>query len=324
MPRYTTNMAMTAKIESTAGTDAAPVAGTDGVLLIKGVDITPLDVKYAERNILQPFFGGSQSLIANYNTKVAFDVELAGGGAAALTTVGAPWGVLLRACATSQAALVTPNRIEHTPASTGLSTVTIYLYDDGVLHKLIGSMGSVKLMAKQGETPKLHFEFIGTYAAVTAVALPSPVLTAWKVPTPVSKANVIDITLGCTYATGAISGGTVFASNGLEIDFGNALQWFASLSSERADITDRDAKVRFDMELTAAQEVTAFTDIIANTVTGLGFTLSGAAGSKIIIFAPALQRTSIKKSEENGVRLVSFEGKLLPSAGNDDVRIVQL
>ena len=321
MPRYITNMAMTAKIEATAGTDAAPAAGTDGVLLIKGLDVTPVDITYAERNLLQPFFGGSQSLLANFNTKVSFSVELGGSGTAGTS---APWGTLLQACATAQASLATPNRVEHTPASTGLKTVTIYIYDDGVLHKLIGAMGSAKLSMKQGETPKLMFEFIGTYATVTAVALPTVTLTAWKVPLPVSKANVVDLTLGCTYSAGALSGGTVFASNGIEIDLGNSLQWVTTLSSERAEIVDHDMKCSFDLELSAAQEVTAMADLVANTTTGLGFTINGTAGNKLIVFAPALQRTRVRKAEENGVRLIGFEGKLLPSSGNDDIRIVQL
>ena len=321
MPRYTRNVVVLAKVETTQGTDAVPVPGTDGILLAGDFSVDPLNVTYAERNLMLPYFGGSQSLIATVNARASFSCELAGSGTAG---TAAPWGPLLQGCATAQASLTTPTRVEHTPVSTALKSLTLYIYDDGVLHKLIGAMGNAKLSAKIGETPKLMFEFLGSYSAVTAVALPSPTLTAWKVPLPMNKANVVDITLGCTYSAGAISGGTVFPSTGIDIDLGNRTTFFTSLSAERADLTDRSSTCSFDLELTAAQEVTAMSDINSNTVTGLGFTINGTAGNKIIIFAPQLQRTAARKVDRDGVRMIGFDGKLLPSAGNDEVRIVQI
>jgi len=322
MPRYITNMGLLAKVETTAGTDASPAAATDGMLMIKGVNITPIDVNYADRNLLQPFFGGSLSLVATYSAKVTFDVEASGSGTAGTSAL---WGALLQGCGTAQASLTTPTRIEHTPVSSSLKTLTIYLYDDGALHKLIGAVGNAKFSAKQGEVPKFSFEFIGTYSAVTAVALPAITLTGWKPPLPMNKANVVDITLGCTYSAGALTGGTVFGSNGIEVDFGNKTSWIATLTSERAELTDRDTSCSFELELTAAQEVTAMSDILANNTTGLGFTINGTAGNKLILFAPTLQRTAIKKVDENGIRLLGFDGKLVPSsAGNDEFRFVQL
>lgn len=322
MPRYARNMAVLAKVETTQGTENAPSAAVDGVLIAGDISVEALNVTYAERNLLLPYFGGSQSLIATVNSKVSFSCELGGSGTAGTS---AEWGDLLLGCATASASLATPTRVEHTPVSAALKSLTIYLYDDGVLHKLIGAMGNVKLSAKINETPKLMFEFLGTYTAVTAVALPAVTLTAWKVPLPVARANVIDLTLGCTYAAGVLTGGTVFPSTGIELDFGNKTTFFSSLSSERAELTDRSSTCNFELELTAAQEVTAMADINANTLTGLGFTIGSAAGSKLILFVPNLQRTAAKKVDRDGVRVIGFDGKLIPSAaGNDEIRIVQL
>jgi hypothetical protein len=321
MPRYARNMVVMAKVETTQGTDAVPVAGTDAVLLTGDVDISPLEIIYAERSLLLPYFGGSQSLLAIANTKISFSVELAGSGVAATAPA---WGTLLQGCAMAAASLTTPTRQEHTPVSTGLKSLSIYLNDDGVQHKLIGAMGNCKLSCKIGETPKLMFEFLGTYAAATAVAFPSPTLTAWKVPLPMAKANVVDLTIGCTYSAGALSGGTVFGSTGLDIDFGNRSVFFSSLTREGADITDRSMTCSFELELAAAQEVTALSDMLANGTTGLGFTINGAAGVKIILFAPALQRTAMRKSDREGVRMLGFDGKLVPVSGNDELRIVQV
>lgn len=321
MPRYTRNMLLAAKVETTNGVDAVPTAAADSVLIVENVDITPLEISYAQRKLLLPYFGGSLDLLGTYFSKVTFSCEAAGSGTAGTSS---QWGDLLLGCAVAEASLATPTRVESTPISTTLKALTLYLWDDGVLHKLVGSMGNAKFSAKIGETPKWTFEFIGSYSQITAVALPGATLTAWKVPKVMNKANVVDITIGCTYATGALTGGTVFGSTGLEIDFGNKTSFFATLSSERAELTGRDSKGSFELELTPAQEVTAVTDMIANTVTGLGFTIGSAAGEKLLIHAPSMQRTNIKKVDKDGIRLLGFDFKLVPVAGNDEWRFVQL
>lgn len=321
MPRYARNMALMAKVETTAGTEAAPSALTDGLLIAGDINIEPLVITAAERNLMLPYFGGSMSLLAMVSTKVSFSVELAGSGTAG---TAAAWSSLLLGCAMAQSALTAPVRVEHTPVSSSLKTLTLHLNDDGVLHKLIGSMGSCKLAMKKGETPKLSFDFIGSYSPVTAVAMPALTLSAWKVPLPMAKANVTDITLGCTYSAGALSGGTVYQSNGLEIDLGNKSSFFSTLGSERAEISDRDSTCSFELELTAAQEVQAISDMRDNSTTGIGFTIGSVSGAKLLIFAPALQRTAIKKASNDGIRMIGFDGKLTPVSGNDEIRIIQL
>jgi len=320
MPRYNRNMLLMSKVEPTAGVDAVPTAAADSVLIVENVDITPIEITYAQRKLLLPYFGTSQDLLGTYFSKISFSVEAAGSGTAGTS---APWGRLLLGCGVAEASLTTPTRVESTPISTALKTLSHYLNDDGVQHKLLGSMGSAKFSAKMGETPKWMFDFIGAYTPGTAVVLPAATLTAWKIPKPMNKSNVVDITIGCTYAAGALAGGTVFPSTGLEIDFGNKTSFFSTLSSERAEMTDRDSKASFELELTAAQEVTALADLVANTTTGLGFTIGSLAGEQLIFHAPAMQRTSLKKVDKDGVRLIGFDAKLVPVSGNDEWRFVQ-
>lgn len=321
MPRYARNVAIMAKVETTAGVDAVPVAATDGLLITGKPDITPLEIKYAERDLLLPYFGGSQSLVAQVNAKMSFSVELAGSGTAG---TAAAWSALLRGCAAAQTVLATPARVEHTPMTDALTSITIYVIDSGVQHRMTGSMGNCKITAKKGETPKLMFEFIGSYQALTAVAVPALNLGQWRPPHALNAGNVVDITLGCTYAAGVLSGGTKYGSNGLELDLGAKPVFFSTLSRESAEITDRQATCSFELELTAAQEVAAATDVRSNVTTGLGFTIGSAAGSKIIIFAPAVQRTAMKKVENDGVRMIGFDAKVIPVSGNDEWRLVQL
>lgn len=317
MPRYTRNALILAKVETTAGTDAVPTGAADAVL-VSDLSITPLDATNIDRALVRGYFGASEQLVGTASVKCSFSVELAGSGTAATAP---QWGDLLLGCACAEASLSTPSRVEYTPVSTSLKTLTIYYYDDGVLHKLLGAMGSVKLSAKVGERPMLQFDFVGLDGGISA-ATASPTLTAWKTPVTMTKANVTDIALGCTYATGALTGGTIYPSTGLDIDFGNATRFTPLLSSETVDITDRSLSGSLEFDLTAAQEVSFMATVKANTTQSLGMVIGTTTGNKIIIHAPAVQLYNPKKVDKDGRRLIGYDMRMVPGdSGNDEIRI---
>ena len=146
--------------------------------------------------------------------------------------------------------------------------------------------------------------------------------TPWKKPVALTKANVIDFTIGCTYAAGALSGGTVYPSTGLECQLGNSVNFDALLSSETVDITDRDVTGSVELQLTAAQEVAFMATVKANLTQGVGMTIGTVAGNKILLFMPAVQLRKPKKVDRNGKRLIGFELGIVPDAGNDELRLI--
>ncbi|ODU07997.1 MAG: hypothetical protein ABS84_14905 [Rubrivivax sp. SCN 71-131] len=317
MPRYARNAVILAKIETTVGTDAVPDGATDA-LLVSELSITPLDATNVDLAYIRPYFGSSPQLVATATKKISFTVDLAGSGAAGT----APrLGSLLQGCAMAEAVLATPARVEYTPVSTGLKTLTIYAYDDGVLHKYLAAMGTAKLGAQVSDRPKLQFEFTALDGGETAAANPAATLTAWKTPVAMTKANVVDITLGATYATGAITGGTVYPSRGLDIDIGNSVQYTPMLSGESVDITDRQMAGSVLLDLSAAQEVTFMGTVKANALQSVALTIGTATGYKAILFAPQVQLINPSKQDVNGRRLIGFDMRLVPSAGNDELRI---
>lgn len=321
MPRYIRNTAILAKVETTPGTDAVPTGANDAVL-VSNMSITPLDANNVNRDLVRGYFGGSEQLVATASVKVSFTVELAGSGAAATAP---QWGDLLLGCAMAEGLLSTPNRVEYTPISTALKSLTIYYFDDGVLHKLLYAMGTCKLNAQIGERPTLQFDFVGIDGGISAVSNPATTLSAWKTPPTMAKANVVDITLGATYATGALTGGTVYPSTGLSLDLGNAVAYVPLLSTERVDISNREVTGSVQLDLTAAQEVTFMGTVKANTTQSLALTIGTSAGNKIIIHAPAVQLINPSKQEVNGSRLIGYDLRLVPSpggSGNDELRIV--
>ena len=320
MPRYIRNTVILAKVETTIGTDAVPTGAADACL-VSAMTINPLSANNVSRDLVRGYFGGSEQLVATAFVSVDFTVELAGSAAAATAP---QWGDLLIGCGMAESLLTTPNRVEYLPVSSALKTLTIYYYDDGVLHKLLGAMGTVKLSAKVGERPTLQFSFTGLDGGISA-ANATATLSAWKTPPTMTKANVVDITLGCTYSAGVLASGTVYASTGLELDLGNTVNYTPLLSSDRIDLSQREVTGSAMFDLTAAQEVSFMASVKANTTQGLGFTIGTAAGNKIIIHAPAVQLINPSKGEVNGTRLIGYDLRLVPTAagsGNDELRIV--
>lgn len=321
MPRYIRNTVILIKNETTAGTDPTPT-GAANAMLIKEMTITPLDAKNIDRANIKGYFGGDSQLIGPASVKVSLTVELSGSSVADTPPM---WGAPLLSCAMAESILATPARVEYLPVSTTLKTSTIYYYDDGVLHKLHYCMGSVSLSAKVGEIPCLKFEFTGLDGGTTAAANATPTLTAWKVPVPMTKANVVDITLGLTYATGAFSSGTAYPSTGLEINWGNVVNFTPNLTAETVDITDRQASGSVELELTAAQEVTFMTAVKANTLQTMGITIGTTTGYKILVYMPSTQLINPKKVDINGKRYCGYDIRLMPSsAGNDEIRLIHV
>ena len=330
MPRYIRNTVIMAKIEITPGTENAPGGATDSVL-VSGVSITPLEAQNVDRNLIRPYMGGSEQLVSTAFVRCSFACELAGAGVTGTPSTAPQWGKLLQACGMAETLAGSATyRAEYKPTTAGggagaFKTLTIYWYDDGVLHKMFGAMGNCKISAKVGEIPKLMFDFTGIDGGISAANPSGMVYTAWKTPPTMAKANVVDIALGAvTYSAGALSGGTNYVSTGLEIDFGNSVNFIQLLSSERVDLTDRSMTGSIELDATAANEVSFMALVKANTLQGLGLTIGTTAGNKIILFAPAAQLINPKKVDRSGNRLIGYDLRLVPSSGNDEITIASI
>jgi hypothetical protein len=320
MPRYIRNTVVLSKPETVSGTDAVPTGALDAVL-IADVTITPLDAKMIDRNNIKGYFGANDQLVGPASVKLSITTELAGSGTAATPPA---WGDLLLGCAMAEGSLLTPPRVEYTPVSIGLKSLSNYYHDDGLLHKQLGAMGDFSLSAKVGDKPVLKFDFTGLDGGASVAVNPAQTLTAWKPPVAMTKANVTDITLGGTYALGAITGGTVYASTGLELKMGNAVNFTPLLSTETIDITNREVTGSIELDLTAVQELAMLAIVKAATLQSLSLTIGTVTGAKVIIFLAAVQLSNHKKVDLNGKRMIGFDLRAVPVTGNDEVRIVCL
>lgn len=321
MPRFMRNTAVLAKIESAYGADSIPSGATNAILVSNCKD-NPLVASNVDRALLRPFFGASEHLVGNAYKEVSFDVEFQSSGTAG-TAPG--WGPLLRACGFAENDLETPNRIEYVPVSTGQESVTIYYFLDGVVNKLLGARGDMSLDLISGNKPAFKFRFIGIDGGIAADAPGELTLTGFKTPLVITDGNSSDVTLGCTYAAGAISGGTAYKSRGLDIALGNSLNHVPLLGGESCDISGRESTGKLALELTAAQEVSFMATVKAATLSSLGFVHGTTDGYKMLVFAPAGQLINPKHEDIRGRVMCGYDLRLTPTtAGNDELRIVAL
>jgi hypothetical protein len=94
MSLLTRKRTVLAKIESVYGTDSVPT-GSANAMLIKNLTLTPISASLVSRDLIRPYLGNSEQLLAEKFVQMDFEVEMAGSGAMGL----APgYDVLLRAC----------------------------------------------------------------------------------------------------------------------------------------------------------------------------------------------------------------------------------
>lgn len=320
-PRYVRNSAILAKVETTYGTDPTPT-GAANAILVSNLSINPLDAQNVPRDLVRGYFGGSEQLVGNASVSCKFDVELAGSGAAGTAPA---WGALLQGCGMGQTVTATYH-VVYKPISASQVGVTIYYYVDGVLHKLLGARGTCDFKLGLGDRPVMSFSFIGLDGGVTATALPTQTLTAFKTPIAVTDPNTSDFTLGGALTLGlaipSIAGGTVYPSRGIDIALGNTLAYVPLLGGESVDITGRETTGKATLDLTAAQQVTFQTDIKANTTTTLSLIHGTTDGYKVMVYGPAVQRINPVYEEVSGRVMTGLDLRFLPSAGNDELSII--
>lgn len=328
MARYARNSVVLAKIETTYGTDPTPTGAADAIL-VSNLSVNPLNANNVDRDLVRAYFGASEQLVGSAYVEISMDVEFQHSGTAG---TAAAWDPLLQACGFSAgSALTTPARVEHLLATdySALKSVTIYYYDDGVLHKLLGARGSFSVNLNVGERPVFSFKFLGLDGGVTATTNATPTLTGFKTPLVVTDTNTGAVTLGATYATGALTGGTEYVAAGFDFDMGNDVQFTdllgtATLAGQSVDITNRGMSGKLRLDLTAANEVTFMAAVKANTVQSLAVVHGTTAGFKLLVFLAQVQLINPSLEDVNGRRLIGFDMRVLPSAGNDEIKIVGL
>ena len=318
--RLIRNTAILLKQETTYAVDSVPTGGANA-LLVSNLSITPFNASNVDRDNIRPFLGASEQLVGSRYVQFGFDLELSGSG----TVATAPaWAPALMSCGFAET-LTATFRADYTPISTGFKSATIYWFDDGLLHKATGCRGNVMFKLGVSQRPVMSYSFTGLYNTPTVVSNPTVTLTGFKTPQVIIDANTGDIILGGTHAVGvapAITAGSAFPSQGIEIDMGNKVDFTALLGGETVDMTQRSVTAKVMFDLSAADEAAAYAAVESNTLTSVGLQHGTVVNQKIMFFLPSVQRINPSKGEANGKRLVGFDLRAVPVMGDDEIRIV--
>jgi hypothetical protein len=308
-----------AKLEEIYGQDAGP-DGAANALVVSNLSINPLNAEYIARGIIRDYLGGSEELPGARYMECGFDIELVGSGQNA---VAPAWGPLIRSIGFAE--IITPAvRVDYVPISGNFESSTVYWYDDGVLHKLLGVRGTATMDLGVGKKPVISFKFMGVDGGTVVAPVVATTLTAWRVPQIVLDANSGQLTFGATHATTtapALVGGTKYPSDGLTIDLGIKAQFQKLLGGESIGISERDVTGAVKLQVTAAQEVAFLNSIKAAALTSIGLIHGTVANDKVGVFAPAVQMKEPTKEELNGERMIGYKLGMKPKLGNDEIRI---
>jgi len=297
-----------AKIESAYGTDPTPTTSADAVQ-VYGVELEikreanerrPIDVTLSP---LQPIMGMGEA-------KVSFEVDLKGSGTAGTI---ADWGVLHKACGFFNTNTPSTSDVLK-PDDTPTDSVTLYVYKDGLLYKVVGCRGEVKHVFEAGKIVRLKYEFQGLYDIPTDVALPSAVTVDTTKPVPA---------IGAAFTFGSYSAVIDKLELGLNNEISRNDDLNATYGVQSFEVTGRKPKGKMTVNavLRATSNADFWSYMNAGTTKALSIVIGATAGNIATITAPVCTVVSVKPGSNNGIDTFEIEFELDRSSGGDELSI---
>jgi len=308
MAQLTRKRVILIEAESSYGTDPTPAA-TD-VVLVRDLSITPQSSDVVNRDVVRPYLGASQQLLANTKVECTFSVELAGSGTAGT----APrYGSALKACGFSET-VASGTSVTYEPISASFSSVTIHYNVDGVRHIVTGCRGNFSLNTSVGEIPSIDFTFTGIYNAPTDTALPSVTYGNQATPLIFKNGNTTSFQL-LSYAGALMS---------LTMDVGNSLVYRELVGgTKEVLLTDRAANGSVTIEAPTMAQKDYFAAALVDTTLGnLTITHGTAAGNICRFSSTKVDIGDVAYGEADGVNMLEIPYTLVPSSANDEMSLV--
>lgn len=295
------------KKESTYGTDASPL-GADA-LLVRNLDITPIEADVVSRDLIRPYLGNSPQLLANSRVSITFQVELAGSGIAGT----APrYGSVLQACGMSET-IVAVTSVTYAPVSAAFSSATIYFNNDGILHKATGCRGSFTLNAEVGQIPTMDFTMTGVYNAPTDTAAPSVTYT--------TQASPLIFKQGNTSAFQFFSYAGCLQSVSFDVANETVYRELVGCTKEVL-ITNRAPSGEVMLEAPALATKDFFSIAQTETTGNLTFLHGTTAGNRVTLTASQCDISNPSYADMDGIQMLSVPYVAVPTtAGNDEISL---
>lgn len=302
-----------AKVESVEGTGENLVVGDAGILAIDPK--FDADFKMHERNSQLNSLSPLVPIPGARGAKISFRAEVKGAGAAYSATVKPALSPYLRACGLAETIVTTvgAETATYLPASSGVPSLTIWVYEDGVIKKARGCRGSVKFSGKLGEPVFAEFSFEGVYTEVIDGAMIAPTF----------EATVPPVVLGNTLTLDAYAP----VAESLSIDLGNTLTLRSSMSATdgyySALITDRKPTGQMDPEMVTVAAHDFFGKWKSGATAALTFGPIGPVDgyNKFTLSAPKVVYTSVGEGDRAGNLTADLGFMLCRNTGDDEFQL---
>jgi len=295
--------------ESSYGTDPTPT-GADAVL-VRDLNITPQQSDVVNRDLVRPYLGASEQLLANTRVECSFSVELTGSGTAGTAP---QYGKALQACGLEEE-IVASTSVTYTPVSSSFTSVTIYYNIDGLRHKVTGCRGTFSINATVGEIPSIDFTFTGVYVAPDDSALPSATYANQATPLIFKNGNTSSFSL-LSYA-GALQA--------FSFDIGNSLVYRELVGgTKEVLLTDRAGTGSTTIEAVNIASKDYFAAALSDTSLGnLDFTHGTAAGNIVDFASTRVDIGDVSYSDQDGIAMFNIPYTCVPStSGNDEFSLI--
>ncbi len=308
MPLLSRKRLILAKTETTYGTDPTPT-GAANAILVRNLEITPLQADTVTRDLIRPYLGNSDQLLAQTRVEVTFEVELAGSGTAGTAPA---YGPVLKACGLSETVVATTS-VTYAPVSASFSSVTIYFHNDGIRHKVTGCRGTFELNAEVGQIPVISFTMTGIYNAPTDAALPTPTYANQSAP--------------LIFKNGNTSNFSIFSYSGclqsLSFQMANEVVYRELVGCTKESLIVNRAPAG-DVVIEAPSIATKdFFSIATGSSTGsISFQHGGTAGNIVTFTTAQSDIANPSYSDQDGIQMLNLPYVAIPSsAGNDEVTL---
>jgi hypothetical protein len=310
MPLLSRKRLILAETESTYSTDPTPTEASNAIL-VRNVEVTPLEVETVNRELVRPFLGQADQLLASERVLINFEVELAGSGTAGTAPA---YGPLLEACRCTET-VSAGTSVTYAPNSDATpSSVTIYFNNDGVLHKATGCRGTFSLNCEVGQIPFISFEMTGIYSAPSDVSISGPTYSNQAAP--------------LVFKNGNTSSFSVFSYSGalqsLSFELSNEVIYRELVGGTKGvEITDRAPSGECVIEAVSIATKDFFSAATGSSTGNLTFQHGSSAGNIATFTAAQIDLGGPSYSDQDGIQMLTLPYIATPtSAGNNDFSLV--
>lgn len=209
--------------------------------------------------------------------------------------------------------IVYPVGIQYLPVSSGFESLTIYMYFDGVLHKMTGARGTFRVNGEGGNYAKAEFTFTGQYIEPTDDTLPTTVRYERQKP---AMVELSDLYLG---SIGAVC-------SKFDFDIGVTVSPRQDVNSpdgyNGVRITGRDVKGNIDPEATLTADYPWWTKLASGETLLWRTKVGQEAGNRIFMIAPCVQISNLSYQDREQIRTMDTPLKVNRWFGNDSIQFL--